>query len=147
MGWKYCVTNCNRNYDSFNMLKVFRSSKRFWGKRTYSEFIMQVTKPRHRLTKYPTWKDGYNRQLFTIFAKLRSWQERSSFTWTCRIIGGHICLIETLLKDSLVWALNIMFCHNQLKIISDKTFSYPVFPLVTIMTSTVKTVAQSLLVR
>ena len=70
-------------------------------KRTKHVFIMysivaQVAQSRHQLIEYLTWKDGHNRRLFTIFGKLRSYQEKSSFKWNCRISGGHICWRETI---------------------------------------------------
>ena len=55
-----------------------------------------LAQSRHQLIESLTWKDVQNRQLFTIFTKLRSRHERYSFKWNCRISVGHIYWRETI---------------------------------------------------
>ena len=65
-------------------------------------FMTQVARSRHQLTEYLTWKDGDNRRLFTIFRKctifrkLKSRKEKSSFKWNYRTNGGQIYWREAI---------------------------------------------------
>ena len=58
--------------------------------------LAQVARSRHQLIEYLIWKDGHNRRSFTVFRKLRSWREKGTFKWNCRIIGSHICWREAI---------------------------------------------------
>ena len=72
-------------------------------------YSVQVAQSRHQIIEYLTWKNSHNRRLFTIFRKLRSWREKGTFKWNCRINGGHICWKEAIQYryiDSDIW----VFC-------------------------------------
>ena len=60
-------------------------------------FMAQVAQSRHQLKECLNWKDGHNRQLFTIFRKLTNLENlevekrKFLFKWNCRINGVQIC--------------------------------------------------------
>ena len=87
--------------------------------------MVKVAQSSDQLTEYLSWTDGHNRRLFTIFGKLRSWQEKSSFKWNCRINGGHICRRETIQYGFIRLCIEYYVLSQS----NYKSFSYPVFPL------------------
>ena len=106
--------------------------------------IAQVAQSRHQLIEYLLWKDRCNRRLFTIFRKLRSWREKNSLKWSCRINGGgHVCLREAIEYEYIGSGIEYYVLSQSTYKCLTQDFQPPIMSTITKMTSKVKKIVQS----